>query len=78
MAPYSRNGGWRTPSFSHDLPTNDTPTTWAFNNEKWSPENYENEYDGLITFRQALARSRNIATIKVAESAGYQVAGEIS
>ena len=37
----------------------------------WTPENYENEYDGPITFRHALAHSRNIATIKVAEAAGY-------
>jgi penicillin-binding protein 1B len=49
----------------------DSPTTWDFNNEVWAPENYEDEYDGPITFRRALARSRNIATIKVAEAAGY-------
>ena len=49
----------------------DSPTTWDFNNEVWAPENYENEYDGPITLRHALARSRNIATIKVAEAAGY-------
>ena len=49
----------------------DSPTTWEFDDQVWTPENYENEYDGLITFRQALAHSRNIATIKVAEAAGY-------
>ena len=49
----------------------DSPTTWDFNNEVWAPENYESEYDGPITLRHALARSRNIATIKVAEAAGY-------
>ena len=27
VAPYSRSGGCSTPSCSHDLPTNDTPTT---------------------------------------------------
>ena len=37
----------------------------------WTPSNYENEYDGPITLRRALALSRNIATIKVAESTGY-------
>ena len=35
------------------------------------PGNYEDEYDGPITLRRALALSRNIAAIKVAESAGY-------
>ena len=37
----------------------------------WTPENYEDEYDGPITLRRALAHSRNLATIKVAEQAGY-------
>ena len=49
----------------------DTPTTWEFDDQVWTPENYQQEYEGLITFRQALAHSRNIAAIKVAESAGY-------
>ncbi len=49
----------------------DEPTTWTFDNQEWSPGNYDNEYDGGITLRRALAMSRNIATIKVAEQAGY-------
>ena len=39
--------------------------------EGWNPSNYEDEYDGEITFRRALAMSRNIATIHVAELAGF-------
>jgi penicillin-binding protein 1B len=49
----------------------DSPMTWEFDDQVWTPENYEKEYDGLITFRHALAHSRNIAAIKVAEGAGY-------
>jgi penicillin-binding protein 1B len=49
----------------------DEPTTWTVNEKDWSPGNYEGEYDGPITFRRALALSRNIAAIKVAEAAGY-------
>jgi penicillin-binding protein 1B len=49
----------------------DEPTTWTFDNQEWSPVNYDNEYDGGITLRRALAMSRNIATIKVAEQTGY-------
>ncbi len=49
----------------------DSPTTWEFDDQVWTPENYENEYSGMTTLRQALAHSRNIATIKVAERAGY-------
>jgi penicillin-binding protein 1B len=50
---------------------NDEPTTFDANGTPWSPANYENEYDGEITFRRALAMSRNAATVKVAEAAGY-------
>ncbi|HSC28750.1 MAG TPA: penicillin-binding transpeptidase domain-containing protein, partial [Vicinamibacterales bacterium] len=54
----------------------DEPTTFMFNEQEWNPGNYEGEYDGAITLRRALALSRNIATVKVAEAAGYdRVAG---
>jgi penicillin-binding protein 1B len=47
-----------------------------FASEVWNPGNYENEYDGLVTMRRALAMSRNLATIHVAELAGFdRVAG---
>jgi penicillin-binding protein 1B len=49
----------------------DEPTEFTFNNQVWTPGNYQNEYDGPITLRHALAHSRNIATIKVAESIGF-------
>ena len=49
----------------------DEPTEFTFNNQVWTPGNYQNEYDGPITLRRALAHSRNIATIKVAESIGF-------
>ena len=49
----------------------DEPTTWTYDQQEWSPRNYDSEYDGLISLRRALALSRNIATIKVAEQAGF-------
>ena len=49
----------------------DEPTTFDADGTPWSPSNYENEYDGAITLRRALAMSRNAATVKVAETAGY-------
>jgi penicillin-binding protein 1B len=55
---------------------NDEPTTFDADGTPWTPSNYENEYDGEITLRRALAMSRNAATVKVAEQAGYdRVAG---
>ena len=49
----------------------DEPTSFEFNQQTWNPGNYDGEYEGAITLRRALALSRNIATIKVAEAAGY-------
>src|SRR3954454_1927719 len=49
----------------------DSPTTWEFDDQVWTPENYQNEYGGMVTYRDALAHSRNVATIKAAERAGY-------
>ena len=49
----------------------DEPTTFLFEDKDYEPGNYDGEYDGPITLRRALARSRNVATVKVAEMVGY-------
>jgi penicillin-binding protein 1B len=49
----------------------DEPVAIEFAKEVWNPGNYEDEYDGAITLRRALALSRNLATIHVAELAGF-------
>lgn len=49
----------------------DEPTSFEFNQQTWTPGNYDGEYEGAITLRRALALSRNIATIKVAQHTGY-------
>jgi penicillin-binding protein 1B len=49
----------------------DEPQTFEFDDQVWTPENYEQKYDGPITLRRALANSRNLATIHVAQQAGY-------
>jgi penicillin-binding protein 1B len=54
----------------------DEPTTFVFEEKPYDPANYQGEYDGPITLRRALAHSRNIVAIKVAETTGYEnVAG---
>jgi penicillin-binding protein 1B len=50
----------------------DEPTTWTYDEQEWTPRNYDGEYDGQIPLRRALALSRNIATIKVADQIGFQ------
>jgi len=49
----------------------DSPATWEIGEQTWTPANYGDAYDGLVTFRRALTHSLNLATIKVAEGVGY-------
>ena len=44
--------------------TVDEPTTFSFDEQVWEPRNYD-AYDGEMTFRRALAMSRNVGTIQV-------------
>src|SRR5262249_34875894 len=56
--------------------TNDEPETFEFDDQVWTPENYERQYDGPITYRHALAHARNPGPIPAARTAGYDhVAG---
>jgi penicillin-binding protein 1B len=52
--------------------TNDEPETFEFDDQVWTPENFEKKYDGMVTYRHALAYSRNLGTVHVAQKAGYQ------
>lgn len=38
----------------------------------WAPRNYDGQYEDALTLRQALARSKNMVTIRVAEALGPQ------
>lgn len=49
----------------------DEPTTFEFDGQEYSPNNFEHEFYGPVTLRKALAKSLNVATIKVAEMVGY-------
>lgn len=50
----------------------DEPATFLAGRDEWTPANYEDEYEGLITARRALAMSRNLATIRMAERVGFE------
>ena len=38
--------------------------------QKWQPKNYEEDYEGLMTLREALVHSRNLATINLVSDIG--------
>jgi penicillin-binding protein 1B len=51
---------------------NDEPTTFQFGDLTYEPENYKQEYHGLVTLREALTHSLNVATVRLAEMVGYE------
>lgn len=63
----SDNGQVMTP-VSHVV---DEPTTFWFDGRPYEPHNHYKEFYGSVTLRQALAKSMNIPTVRVAELVGY-------
>jgi penicillin-binding protein 1B len=49
----------------------DEPTTFLDGDKEYTPANYEDTYDGPMSLRRALALSRNVVAVKVAEMTGY-------
>ena len=56
--------------------TNDAPEVFTFDNQTWEPKNYD-DYDGEITLRRALAMSRNLGTIHVGQTVGFDKIAEV-
>ena len=49
----------------------DAPSTFTYGDQIYEPRNYENKYLGTVSLRYALAMSLNNATVKLAETVGY-------
>jgi penicillin-binding protein 1B len=56
--------------------TLDEPGVFTFNDQVWEPRNY-GDYDGEITWRRALALSRNLGTIRVGEAVGFDKVAQV-
>jgi penicillin-binding protein 1B len=52
-------------------PVDDEPTTFEFDGQEYTPNNYGERFLGHVTVRDALTNSLNVATVKVAEMIGY-------
>jgi penicillin-binding protein 1B len=63
------NGGTRT--LTPATTVVDEPTTFWYDGKPYEPNNFGQKFYGVVTLRQAIAHSMNIATIKVAEMVGY-------
>jgi penicillin-binding protein 1A len=58
---------------SPDDPILDAPVTFQSASGPYSPHNYDDRYEGMITLRRALAQSRNIPALKLADGLGMKV-----
>ncbi len=56
----------------------DQPSTFAYGDQIYEPRNYKEEYHGDVTLRYALALSLNNATVKVAETVGYDKVADLA
>jgi penicillin-binding protein 1B len=56
----------------------DQPTTFWFDNKSYEPGNFKDEYHGVVTLRQAITKSMNIPTVKIAETVGYDTVAELA
>ena len=56
----------------------DVPTTFHFDDQYYEPSNFANKIHGEVTLRQALSKSINIATVKVAELVGFDRVAEMA
>ncbi len=50
----------------------ESPCTCSYEDKEWKPENYQEAYYGIVTFRQALERSLNTATARIAKRVGIK------
>jgi len=51
----------------------DAPVTFQSSSGAYSPHNFDEKYQGIITLRRALAQSRNIPALKLADRTGIRV-----
>ena len=59
------------PVVTPSTPVDDEPTTFEFDGQGYTPNNYGEKFMGHVTVRDALTNSLNVATVKVAEMIGY-------
>jgi penicillin-binding protein 1A len=47
-------------------------------NRWWEPKNYDQDYEGEVTVRDALVRSKNIPTVRLADAVGLGVVADVA
>lgn len=58
------------PPFTPATLVPDEPWILKYSNQVWEPKNYDGQYHGIVTLREALAQSMNIATARLSQAVG--------
>ncbi len=58
--------------FTPDTPVVDEPITYTINGRPWTPQNFDGEYRGVITLRDALAWSVNTVAVRLVDELGVK------
>ena len=56
----------------------DEPFTWSYGRQSWAPENYKHRYYGWVTMREAMEKSLNAATARIAQDVGIKKVREMA
>lgn len=56
----------------------DAPFTWSYGRQNWAPENYKQRYYGWVTMREAMEKSLNAATARIAQDVGIKKVREMA
>ncbi len=67
-----------TPLITTSTVLPDQPTTFEFDGKDYAPHNDKEEYYGMVTVREALTFSLNVATIHLAEMTGYDKVKQVA
>jgi penicillin-binding protein 1B len=72
LAGFQKAQSERVPLFTAATVLDDSPLEMEVNGEAWAPQNFDQEYRGPVSARQALAESLNVPTIRAAEMIGLR------
>ena len=68
-----------THGYALSQPVSDEPLRMKMaNGQVWEPRNFADQYDGWVTIRDALVRSKNVATVRLANDLGYEKITELA
>jgi penicillin-binding protein 1B len=72
LAGFQKSQDERTPLLTAATVLDDSPLEMEVAGKPWAPQNFDQEYRGPVSARQALALSLNVPTIRAAETVGLK------